>query len=149
MKIKPPSVFFFKTLFTLGLGPLVGRMILLLTTRGRKTGLPRVTALQYEMKDGDILLGSSLGVHADWYRNILADPHVTVRYKEGELKGLADPCSDPALIADFLEYRLKIHPKMVGAILRSEGLPAVPSRRNLEEYASTLAMVTIRLEKKI
>jgi deazaflavin-dependent oxidoreductase (nitroreductase family) len=148
MPPKPPPPTFFKALYNLGLGPFIGRFVLLLTTRGRKTGLPRVTALQYEEKDGSILLGSSRGTRADWYRNILADPHVSIRYKGGEFRGLANPCSDPSPIADFLEYRMKLHPKMVGAILRSEGLPAVPSRRDLEEYASTLAMVTIRPEQE-
>jgi len=37
-----------KALYAVGLGPVVGRLVLLLTTTGRKTGLPRVTPLQYE-----------------------------------------------------------------------------------------------------
>jgi hypothetical protein len=35
---------------------------------------------------------------------------------------------------------------MICAILRSEGLPAQPSRANLEAYARKLAMVIIHVE---
>ena len=39
-------------LYSLGLGPIYGRLVLLLTTTGRKSGLPRVTPLQYEEVNG-------------------------------------------------------------------------------------------------
>jgi hypothetical protein len=63
--LRPPDVRVFKTLYALGLGPLVGRLVLLLTTTGRKSGLPRVTALQYEEVAGAIYLGSSRGTQAE------------------------------------------------------------------------------------
>ena len=144
MSFRPPPSQVFKALYALGLGPIVGRFVLLLTTRGRRTGLLRVTPLQYEEIDGAFVVGSSQGARADWYRNILADPHVLVRVKSREFRGLAEASTDPARIADFLEYRLKRHPRMVGAILRAEGLPKEPSRRDLEAYASKLALVVIR-----
>jgi len=49
---RPPPAHFIKTLYAIGLGPLVGRLILLLTTTGRKTGLARTMPLQYEEVDG-------------------------------------------------------------------------------------------------
>jgi deazaflavin-dependent oxidoreductase (nitroreductase family) len=146
MPLRPPPPHLFKSLYALGFGSIVGRLILLLTTRGRKTGLARLTALQYEEIDGAIVVGSSRGTKADWYRNILADPHVLVRVKSGEFRGLAEPSTDPDRIADFLEYRLKQHPRMVASILRAEGLPASPSRADLKGYASRLAIVVIRPE---
>ncbi|HUS79158.1 MAG TPA: nitroreductase/quinone reductase family protein [Patescibacteria group bacterium] len=39
----------------------MGRMVLLLTTTGHKTGLPRVTHLQYEEVDGAYYVGSMRG----------------------------------------------------------------------------------------
>jgi deazaflavin-dependent oxidoreductase (nitroreductase family) len=138
-----------RALYAIGLGRLVGRLVLLLTTTGRKSGLPRVTPLQYEEIDGAIYLGSSRGQKADWFRNILADPHVEVRVKARRFRGVAETVTEPARIADFLELRLKRHPKMVGAILKSEGLPARPERAQLESYAAKLAMVVIRPEEEI
>ena len=51
--------------------------------------------------------------------------------------------TDPERIADMLELRLKRHPRMIAAILRSEGLPAKPAREDLTALASKLAMVEI------
>jgi deazaflavin-dependent oxidoreductase (nitroreductase family) len=139
-----PPVKLFTTLYGLGLGPLVGRLILLLTTTGRKTGMPRVTALQYEELNGNVLLGSSRGLKADWVRNILAQPRVVVQVKNRKFTGKAEVVSDPALVADFLELRLRNHPRMVGMIMRSEGMPVKPSRTELEGYAKNLALVMIK-----
>jgi deazaflavin-dependent oxidoreductase (nitroreductase family) len=140
----PPSGLIIR-LYNLGFAPLLGRLILLLTTTGRKSGLARVTPLQYELVDGQLYIGSARGVHADWFRNILADPHVRVRVKSREFSGIAEPVTDYLRVADFLELRLRRHPCMVGMILKSEGLPARPSRLELEEYARGRALVSIHL----
>jgi deazaflavin-dependent oxidoreductase (nitroreductase family) len=140
---EPPSALIIR-LYNLGLAPLLGRLILLLTTTGRKSGLPRVTPLQYELIDGQFYIGSARGTKADWFRNILADPHVRVRLKSREFAGIAEPITDFTLVADFLELRLRRHPRMVGMILKSDGLPSKPTRSQLEEYARGLAMVIIR-----
>jgi hypothetical protein len=43
-----------------------------------------------------------------------------------------------------LELRLARHPRMVGAIMHSAGLPPRPSRAQLESYSAQRAMVIIR-----
>ncbi|MEU7928948.1 nitroreductase family deazaflavin-dependent oxidoreductase [Micromonospora sp. NPDC049801] len=62
--------------------PRPGVRDLLLTTRGRRTGELRRTALVYE-RDGDgyVLAASNRGAehHPAWYLNLLADPYVTVQ----------------------------------------------------------------------
>ena len=131
-------------LYALGFGPVYGRLVLLLTTTGRVSGLERVTPLQYEEIDGAIYVASARGVKADWYRNIVVDPHVTVQLKGRQFAGLAEPTTDPEPIADFLEIRLQRHPRMVGALLRREGLSVNPSRGEMEDYATNKAMVIIR-----
>ena len=130
-------------LYSIGLGPLVGRMVLLLTTKGRRTGLPRVTPLQYEEIDGAFYVGSMRGTRADWFRNLVADPEVEVRVKSRRFKGKAEAITDAGRIADFLELRLERHPRMLGVILRSEGLPRRPDRAQLEQYAEKIAIVKI------
>lgn len=137
----PPRV-----LYALGLGPLIGRLVLLLVTTGRRSGLPRVTPLQYEDIDGAITLGAARGMKADWVRNILADPAVTVQIGARRFSGFAEIVSDVARMADFLELRLERHPKMVGTMLRSEGLPFPPGRAQLEAYAAGLTVVVIHEE---
>ena len=62
-------------------GPLAGRPLLLLTTTGAKSGQPRTTPLMYIPIDDQLLLiASNMGAatHPDWYRNIVAQPHVTI-----------------------------------------------------------------------
>lgn len=141
---RPPDARIFRTLYAIGLGPLVGRLILLLTTTGRKTGIRRVTALQYEQVDGAYLLGSSRGLRADWVRNLIADPHVEVRVRSRRFRGRAEVVSDPERIADFLTLRLKRHPRIIGKIFEMEGLPASPSREQLVNYAARLALVIVQ-----
>jgi deazaflavin-dependent oxidoreductase (nitroreductase family) len=125
-----------------GFGPT--RVVLLLTTIGRKSGLPRVTPLQYEEIKGVYYLGSARGAQADWYRNILANPQVQVQIRKQCWNGTAEAITDPARIADFLALRLKSHPLMIGLIMHLEGLPLRYTRSDLEAYAARRALVAIR-----
>ena len=62
-------------------GMFEGRPLLLLHTRGAKTGAERVNPVAYRV-DGDalVIFASKAGAPAnpDWYHNLLANPHVTV-----------------------------------------------------------------------
>ncbi len=132
-------------LYAIGLGAVIGKIILLLTTTGRKSGLKRVTPLQYEEIDGKYFLGSARGMKADWYRNIEADGRVEVRVKNRHWRGTAETIADPARIADFLEIRLQRHPFMMGLLMqKTHGLPKRPNREQLLELAGHEAMVIIK-----
>lgn len=119
-------------------------IVLLLTTTGRKSGQPRVTPLQYEEIEGAYYVGSARGDQADWYRNIIADPNVHVQLQDRSFQAIAEPITDPERIADFLEIRLQRHPKMIGRLMRLEGLPANHSRSDLVAFANQKAVVIIR-----
>jgi deazaflavin-dependent oxidoreductase (nitroreductase family) len=129
--------------YAVGLGPLIGRLVLLLTTTGRKSGKPRVVPLQYEEIGGKIHLGSSRGEQADWVKNIRVNPNVDVRVKTRRFSGTAEIITDITRIADYLEVRLQRHPRMVGAMLGGEGISGAPDRKALERYAGNLALVVI------
>jgi deazaflavin-dependent oxidoreductase (nitroreductase family) len=62
-------------------GPFTGRSLLLLTTRGAKSGRERTNPLAFT-RDGDrIFVIASKGgapTNPDWYRNLGANPEVTV-----------------------------------------------------------------------
>ncbi|HEY6962129.1 MAG TPA: nitroreductase family deazaflavin-dependent oxidoreductase [Gaiellaceae bacterium] len=62
-----------------------GSTILLLTTKGRKTGSPTTTPLIYA-QDGDryVIVASKGGApeHPGWYRNIEGDPNVELQVKD-------------------------------------------------------------------
>jgi deazaflavin-dependent oxidoreductase (nitroreductase family) len=135
-------------LYAVGLGPLVGKIILLLTTTGRKSGQPRVTPLQYEEINGEYCLGAARGLQADWVRNLQANPQVEVRVGARHLHGKAEVVTDPVRIADFIEIRLQRHPVMIGLIMqKAHGLSKHPSRAELEQIAASEALVIIHPEK--
>jgi deazaflavin-dependent oxidoreductase (nitroreductase family) len=62
-------------------GPFEGSTLLLLHTKGAKSGQPRTNPLVY-VPDGDrfVVIASKGGAPADpqWYRNLLADPNVEI-----------------------------------------------------------------------
>jgi len=134
----PPQFF-----YAIGLGRILGRFVLLLITIGRSTGKRRVTPLQYEEIDGKIYLGSSFGKKADWVKNILKNPQVVVQLKANKFNGIASIIDDSAKIVAFLKIRLERHPKMIGRILRAEGLSIPPSLEELESYAKGMVIVVI------
>ena len=62
-----------------------GSKILLLTTKGRKTGEPRTTPLIYENAgDAYVIVASKGGAPEDpgWYRNLSNDPEVELQVKD-------------------------------------------------------------------
>lgn len=130
--------------YSLGLGAIAGRAVLLLTTVGRRSGLPRVTPLLYDEIDGIIYVGSARGAKADWYQNLQANPNVGITVGSRRFRGCADLITDPIQVADFLEKRLTMHPILAAAVMRVEGIGSRPSREQLESYARRRTLVAIR-----
>ncbi|MGH8923310.1 MAG: nitroreductase family deazaflavin-dependent oxidoreductase [bacterium] len=65
---------------------------LLLTTRGRKTGKLRRTALIYGGDGERYLVVASIGgapKHPEWYLNLVANPEVRVQIGEAEFEAIA------------------------------------------------------------
>jgi deazaflavin-dependent oxidoreductase (nitroreductase family) len=61
-----------------------GTTVLLLTTKGRKSGEPRETPLIFDEHDGDYVIVASKGgapQHPAWYLNLREDPEVTVQVR--------------------------------------------------------------------
>jgi deazaflavin-dependent oxidoreductase (nitroreductase family) len=123
---------------------MVGHTVLLLTTVGRRSGLPRVTPLLYDEIDGIIYVGSVRGEKADWYQNLQANPNVEVKLGTRRIKGCADPITDPVQVADFLEKRLKLHPILAAVAMRLEGFGSTPSHAQLVSYVKRRTLVAIR-----
>ncbi len=130
-----------------GFGPT--RVVLLLTTLGRKSGLPRTTPLQYEEVNGNYYIASARGAEADWYKNILANPSVHVQVRDREFDAVAEPVTDPTRMADFIELRLRRHPFMIRLIMTLfDGLPLRFSRADLEQLCKEKAMVILHPGKE-
>ncbi|MBI2782272.1 MAG: nitroreductase family deazaflavin-dependent oxidoreductase [Chloroflexi bacterium] len=82
------------------LGRLVGNPatghILLLRTRGRRTGLVREAPLGYVILDGFVYSVAGYGVATPWYRNLLDNPTVEVVLPGRTIRGIAEPVTDDA-----------------------------------------------------
>lgn len=52
---------------------------MVLTTRGRRSGQPRHTALEYRQHGSKFYLVSAWGRQAQWVRNLKAEPNVTIQ----------------------------------------------------------------------
>jgi deazaflavin-dependent oxidoreductase (nitroreductase family) len=72
-----------------GLGFLLARQVMILTTRGRKTGKARRTPLWYIREEDTIYCLSGWGSSSDWLKNLRADPYVTIQIggEEWETEG--------------------------------------------------------------
>jgi deazaflavin-dependent oxidoreductase (nitroreductase family) len=58
--------------------------VLLLTTTGRRSGRPRRTPVQYQRIDGALMIVAAAGGAPEppaWWRNVEADPRVTVQIR--------------------------------------------------------------------
>ena len=82
-----------------GFGPLFSNpltgYLMVLRTRGRRTGLMRTAPLGYVVLDGAIYCCAGFGETTAWYRNVLADPSVEVVLPGRTLRGKATPVSAP------------------------------------------------------
>ena len=137
-----------RLLYAVGLGRVIGKIILLLTTTGRKSGMKRVTPLQFEKIGDDYYLGAARGLKADWVRNIQSNPQVDIRVGTKPFVGQAEVITEPNRFADFLEVRLARHPLMIGLIMeKAHGLPRNPSREQLECLAKNEVFVIVHPTK--
>ncbi|GAB3211846.1 nitroreductase family deazaflavin-dependent oxidoreductase [Marinactinospora thermotolerans] len=84
-----------------------GTTTLILTTTGRKSGKPRSTPLIYRTDGDDYVVVASNGgatEHPLWYRNLLADPEVTVQVKGDRFRARARTASE--------EEKTRLWPRM-------------------------------------
>src|SRR5688572_4972256 len=89
-------------------GTMQGAPVLLLTTRGRKTGKARTAPLIYREDGNDLVVVASKGgwpQHPLWYQNLRADPNVEVQHGARK-RAMAARTANPA-------ERARLWPRMV------------------------------------
>lgn len=71
--------------------------VLLLTTKGRRTGQPYTTPLIYQRHGDDFVIVASKGgdpEHPQWYKNLQADPEVEVQVMGDRFRARARTAGD-------------------------------------------------------
>jgi deazaflavin-dependent oxidoreductase (nitroreductase family) len=84
-------------LLSLGMGGLLRPMkLLVLTTRGRKSGQARHTVLEYRRHGSKLYIVSAWGKRPNWLTNLLEEPRVTVQLGQKEIVAKASLVTDSA-----------------------------------------------------
>ena len=115
--------------------------LLLLTTTGARTGLPRVTPLNFSV-DGDryVVIASKGGsaTHPSWYLNLVANPEVTIEVGADVFRARASTAQEPertrlfdqqaAQMAFFDSYRKRVKARQIPVVIfrRIAGQPDPP-----------------------
>lgn len=101
-------------------GPFQGAPMVLLTTKGKRTGNPHVTPLVPLLDGGEIYVFGSMGgapKHPAWYHNLVANPDVTVEHGTETFEARAEEVTgadrdaiyakQASLLPTFGEYQQK------------------------------------------
>jgi deazaflavin-dependent oxidoreductase (nitroreductase family) len=110
-------------LYRLRLGFLFGHRMMLLTHTGRVSGKPRKAVIEVVDRDpvrGEYVAASGFGKRSNWYRNITANPEVTIEVAGRTLPVTAHPCT-PQEGADFMVRYAARHPKAARRLCRVMG----------------------------
>jgi len=99
-------------LYKIGLLPLIGfgKLALLLTTRGRKSGKLRYTPIGYFRYNNIVHIISGWGTQANWYKNILAYPDdVRVQVGFHHFHARAELVQDREELRQMMKWLVKNH----------------------------------------
>jgi deazaflavin-dependent oxidoreductase (nitroreductase family) len=110
-------------LYRFHLGGLLGNHVLLLTHIGRKTGQTHQTVIevvQHDEASGIYYVASGWGEKSNWYKNLMANPSVTIQVKNKVYKAVAE----------------RVTPEMGGEIVIPSVATTGRSRINLRELTS-------------
>ena len=113
-------------LYRLGLSFLVGRLFMVITTVGRKSGEPRRTAIEFHEYKGRRYVFSAWGTKADWYRNIETDPRITIQTWRGAESVIARRIASDADLAEAFAFAMS-NPSM-RMVMKSAGFGLTPEQ---------------------
>ncbi len=92
-------------LWRMGLGPLLGHIFVVITTKGRKSGEARHFMTEYYRDGEKLYVVCAYGPKAQWYKNLMADPYATIQTWKGPERMKATRVTDTdeimAVIAGF------------------------------------------------
>ena len=104
--------------------------VILLTTIGARSGRPHVTPLNFS-QDGErlVVIASKGGSanHPDWYRNLLANPEVTIEHAGEKFRARAVVAEEPErtrlfdaqarLMPFFAGYRRRVRSRQIPVVV--------------------------------
>ncbi|NOY98649.1 MAG: nitroreductase family deazaflavin-dependent oxidoreductase [Chloroflexi bacterium] len=134
-------------LYRARLGWLMGNRFLMLNHTGRKSGLPRYVVLEVVAHDeasGTYYVVSGWGKKADWYRNVLKTPSVTVQVKNRRFDALAETLPEEEGVERLWSYAQK-YPAAFRELVRVMlGERLSPDRETCQKLAAVVPVVALR-----
>ena len=134
-------------LYHLHLGWLLGDRFLLLTHKGRKSGLPRevvVEVVNHDKSNQTYFIASGWGKKSDWYKNIQVNHRVTIQSGGNKMEAIAETLDADQAVAEFREYASR-HPsafRNLSKFMIGEALDG--SDESLERAAHLLPLVALK-----
>ncbi|MFP4394378.1 MAG: nitroreductase family deazaflavin-dependent oxidoreductase [Anaerolineales bacterium] len=125
-------------LWRLGLGPIIGHYLVVLTTWGRKSGLARHTMLEYFTWRGKIYVICAWP-QSDWYKNLTADSHATIQTWQGAERMIANRVMDDEELMKILDMVQERQSKLMAWYFEDEGVP--PTREGILSYKERFHVV--------
>jgi deazaflavin-dependent oxidoreductase (nitroreductase family) len=113
----------------LGLGPILGRYIMIITHIGRKTGIPRRTAVEFHLMNGIKYVPCAFGAKSQWYRNIMANPRVAIQTCDGTEQMIAVRINQDEELISVIEMIQERNPALMNWYLNSIGIK--PTRKEI------------------
>lgn len=126
-------------LWRLGLGPIVGKILMIITHTGRKSGTPRQTMVEYHSMNGIKYVIAAFGVQTQWYRNILANPQVTIQTADGTEQMTAVRVTHDEELMAVVELFLHRDPPLMKWYLDS--LEILPDRTSILANKDTIVFI--------
>lgn len=98
--------------------------MIILHHTGRRTGQPRTTGLQSIYQDTDsgrYFVAAAYGPTSDWWRNVVANPLVTIEVDGGTVSAVAEPV-DPQESVTIMEAAIEENPRLRDRMFKHAGV---------------------------
>ncbi|MCC6615468.1 MAG: nitroreductase family deazaflavin-dependent oxidoreductase [Anaerolineae bacterium] len=136
-------------LYRMGLGRLLDPFhVMILTTRGRLSGQPRFTPIEYRRHGSRYYVISVWGELPQWVRNLQKDPVVTLTQGSQTFKARAEIVHNDAEALLVLHLFRRPNPFIYDAILARVGNVEALDIRKLPDLTSEYTIVRFNLEQE-
>lgn len=135
-------------LYRAHLGWLLGERFLLLTHIGRKSGRPRqavIEVVRHDLAEDTYYSVSGFGEKADWFRNILKTPEVSIQVGRRTVSAQAERLSNEGAEDELLNYSRR-HPTAFNNLAGFLGYNLDGSDASIRALANLLPVVRFRVK---
>ncbi|MEP7290998.1 MAG: nitroreductase family deazaflavin-dependent oxidoreductase [Chloroflexota bacterium] len=130
--------------YRLGLGDLMNAAhIMILGTRGRKSGLPRYTSIEYRRHGSKIYVVSAWGERPHWFGNLQTSPDVLVQHGRRQFGARAVAVTNPGEALRVLHLFRRRAPFVYDPIIARLSARERVNERTLPEVSQEITIVRL------